>query len=187
MGNADAHSRRGNKSDFYITPPPCVQALVDQLPFIKNLSVLDPCAGTGTIGRVLAKNGFTNYKEIELTRGENFFDYTEHHDVIIGNPPYSLKNEFINHAFTLASHILFILPYNVGNYNHFHKNYLDIEQFIGKWLMTPKFFMTEEETNNPKRGGISAYAWYYWQPKCVNKPAVGSFERYIDLNKYFGE
>ena len=47
--------------------------------------------------------------------------------------------------------------------------------------------MTTDETENPKRGGISAYAWYHWvginSKKRQSKD--GSFEKYINLNNYF--
>lgn len=54
-------------------------------------------------------------------------------------------------------------------------------QYVDRFLMTPKFFMTKEETENPKRGGISSYAWFHWGYKNVDY----SVERYINLEDYF--
>lgn len=184
MGNADAHSRRGNKSDYYITPTPCVRALLDNIPMPNSFTYLDPCSGTGVIGRTLREYGIENITELEKSKGQNFLTHEKHYDVIIGNPPYSIKDDFWTKAMEIGKHIFFILPYNVGNYNSFHRNNMDIPQFIGKWLMTPKFFMGKEETENPKKGGVSAYAWYYWRPN-GKTGKEGSFERYINLNDYF--
>lgn len=183
MGNADAHSRRGNKNDFYITPFPCVRALIEKASLPDSFSYLDPCSGSGVIGKVFSEYGI-KIDTSEITEGTDFFDITKKYDCIVCNPPYSKKDLFLEHAFSIAEHVFFILPYNVGNYNCFHSDSMARPEFIGKYLMTPKFFMTEEETENPKRGGISAYAWYYWRPKTKRKE-IESFERYINLNDYF--
>lgn len=187
MGNADAQSRRGNKSDFYITPFPCVRALIDNID-LKGKSILDPCCGTGVIGKVLKEYEYT-LTEYDIENGTDFFDETREFDVIISNPPYSIKDDFIFKALMIAKEIYFILPYNVGNYNQFHGRFMKFNLFIGKYLMTPKFFMTQEETENPKRGGISAYAWYKWVGinSKEKQSENGSFEKYINLNDYFKE
>lgn len=186
MGNANAMGRRGNKNDYYVTPAPCIRALIDKTQWnFKGLSILDPCCGSGVFGRVFKEYG-VDIEEYDLSQGKDFFDENREFDIIVCNPPYSIKDKFIDKALTVAKHIFMILPYNVGNYNAFHKKYMNNPYFAGKYLMTPKFFMTTEETENPKRGGISAYAWYYWKVrKWTEAPWKESFERYIDLNNYF--
>jgi hypothetical protein len=61
---------------------------------------------------------------------------------------------------------------------------MDMPYYRGKYLMRPKFFMTEEDTDNPKRGGVSAYTWFIWQT-VAKEQNVDYFERYINLNPYF--
>ena len=170
MGSADGKSRRGNKSDFYVTPFPCIEALLDNIS-ITNKKILDPCCGTGiekcgTVSRVIIESGFIQkinfFHEYDIISGKDFFNEQDYFDLIISNPPYSIKNRFIKKALLHANDIYFILPMDVCNYNEFHREFLDNELFLGKYLMTPKFFMTDKETYSPKRGGISAYAWFHW-------------------------
>lgn len=189
MGNADAQSRRGNKSDFYITPFPAIIALLDEIE-LEHKSILDPCCGTGAIGKmineyVLKCEGFS-FTEYDIKDGYNFFDEKKYYDIIIANPPYSKKNKFINHARRVAKDIYMILPLNVCNYNEFHNEFLNNLSFMGKYLMTPKFFMDKEENYGLRRGGISAYAWFHWSGMGSMKiqDSRGSYEKYIDLNLY---
>ena len=180
---ANASSRRSNKSDFYITPFPCIRALLDKIELSPYARILDPCSGTGVIGKVLREYGFVNYKEYDIVEGRSFYEESGMYDVIIANPPYSEKNKFIDKALTVAKDVYMILPMNVVNYNIFHRNYLNWNEYQGRYLMAPKFFMTQDETENPKRGGISSYAWFHWSKKNNNNNC--SYECYMELEKYF--
>jgi len=198
MGNSDAMSRRGNKSDYYETPWQCVQALIDKVKFSKNTIFLDPCCGKNkVIGNTLRKNGYENIVEKDILYGDDFLQFPEYkgteevqklYHTIIANPPYSIKNDFINKAFKVADTVYMILPANVINYNEFQEKYLDNYLYDGRFLMRPKFFMEEEEKDKPKLGGVSAYAWFVWSSEWV-MPAITapheSWERYIDLRRYF--
>lgn len=189
MGNADAMSRRGNKSDYYITPWQCVQALIDKTDIPKDSIILDPCAGTGVIGKVLKRNGYCNILEEDIIEGNDFLQREEESvfDYIIANPPYSIKNAFIDKAIKIAHNVIMILPANVINYNEFQEKYLDIPNYMGRLLMRPKFFMEEEEREIPKLGGVSSYAWFWWfeqVPFTVDLDNI-SRESYIDLKPYF--
>ena len=46
----------------------------------------------------------------EISRGRDFFDWTESVDWIIGNPPYSILNEWLLHSFKLADNVVYLLP-----------------------------------------------------------------------------
>lgn len=63
---------------------------------------------------------------------------------------------------------------------------MDMCYFRGKYIMRPKFFMTENTPDKPKTGGVSAYTWFVWRSFPKKFDAV-SFERYIDLKQYFRE
>ena len=184
MGNADGMSRRGNESDDYKTPGPCVRALLDNIKIPKNASILDPCSGNGIIGRILREYGFNNITEYDIKNGTNFHSETGSYDYIIMNSPYSDKKNFMFKAFTVAKGIFCILPQNVTNYNEFQSLFQDMPFFRGKYLMRPKFFMTAEETESPERGGVSAYSWFEWQTIAKEKD-IHSYEKYINLNNYF--
>src|SRR6056297_57866 len=106
MGNADAMSRRGNKSDYYIAPWQCVQGLREKKAIKSGSpSILDPCAGTGVIGRILRENMYTGITEEDiLYDGQDFLkrEYLDKFDYVIANPPYSIQNAFIDKAMEIA-------------------------------------------------------------------------------------
>lgn len=40
----------------------------------------------------------------------DFFDYTDKVDWIITNPPYSIYDNFLSHAFSIADNVVFMVP-----------------------------------------------------------------------------
>lgn len=184
IGSASPLKTKGQDKDLFQTPEVCVQALVDRSALWHEESILDPCAGNRPIGAVLARNGFQDVDEFEITKDGLDFLSSEyrHYDVIVCNPPYSKKNEFIRKAMVLADRIYMILPMQVVNYNQFHREFLAIPQYQGRILMTPKFFMTGDyQVNLEHRGGISSYAWFCWQPAVKHR--ARSWEVYVDLDE----
>lgn len=179
MGQFDAQSRRGNTSDFYVTPFPFVRALISNID-LSGKTILDPCCGTGVIGKVLEEFGLP-YTGKDIITGDDFFNEKGSYDVIICNPPYSIKDDFLKKAFTVAERVYAILPMNVANYNSFHRDFMDIPSFYRKMLLTPKAFMSTEETETPKRGGISSYGWFTWFQKWEQD---FSYEEYSDWTKF---
>ena len=139
-----------NIKDFYQTPTECTLALIDWLkedPCMKpEARILDPCCGEGAISNELKKQ-FPNITEFDLYDEDNpmdFFDYQEKSDMIIMNPPYSNKYEFLKRAFKLAKVTIAILPMQIANYNMFHRDYLNIPSYTGRILLTPKIMMGDE-------------------------------------------
>lgn len=188
MGNADAHSRRGGTGDDFKTPKPCVRALLDNMVIPKKATILDPCCGSRAIGNVLREYGYEHIKEYDLHTGSDcradFHEEIFSFDYILMNSPYSDKTRFMFKAFTVATTIICIFPQNVTNYNAFQALFLDMPYYRGRYLMRPKFFMTEEDTEDPVRGGVSAYAWFVWKTT-PRRIGVDTWERYIDLGDYF--
>lgn len=86
--------------DFYSTDPDCVKDLLELEQF--GNKVLEPCCGNGNIAKVLTDAGYDVtatdlYDHGYGTVGVDCFDYTNIDQDIIGNPPYSLTTEFIEH------------------------------------------------------------------------------------------
>lgn len=73
-----------------------------------NGKCLDPCYGDGAF----YKNLPTGSDWCEIRQGKDFFDYKEHVDWIIGNPPYSIFEEWLRHSFDIAENVVYILPTN---------------------------------------------------------------------------
>ena len=46
----------------------------------------------------------------EIREGRDFFDWKQPVDWIIGNPPYSILNAWLEHSFALAANVVYLLP-----------------------------------------------------------------------------
>jgi len=59
-------------------------------------TILEPCSGDGHFVRALRPFGVVAW--CEITRGRDFFAWTEHVDWCVGNPPWSRYRAFLAHA-----------------------------------------------------------------------------------------
>jgi len=94
------------KADIVYTPQ---YVVADMLQWLKPKGkVLDPCLGDGAFYNLLPEP-----KDwCELRKGKDFFDYNQKVDWIIGNPPYSIFEDWLRHSFELADNVAYILPTN---------------------------------------------------------------------------
>lgn len=92
--------------DVVYTPDYMAKEIVDR--FNPSGVILEPCCGEGAFMRYLPEN--TLWCEIE--RGRDFFAWHESVDWIIGNPPYSIFNDWLRHSFELADNIVYLIPLN---------------------------------------------------------------------------
>jgi len=176
-----AAARKTSKGDLFRTPVECIEVLRMILENRQDVSILDPCEGDGRIKRALIAPtrsviGIDLFPDYGVP--VDFLTHQKHYDIIAGNPPFSLKTQFIDHALTLADTVIFLLPMSVCSYNLFHRKYLNRPEYVGRALMTPKLFFNSAGTWKP--GGTESYAWFIW--KNGNRTR-GSYEYYFDLNK----
>lgn len=68
---------------------------------------LDPCKGDGAF-----YDHLTNAEYCELREGKDFFDYNKKVDWVIGNPPYSIFKEFMEHGFDISNNVSYLVPTN---------------------------------------------------------------------------
>lgn len=68
---------------------------------------LDPCKGDGAFFDYLP-----NALYCEKREGSDFFDFKEHVDWVIGNPPYSIFLDFLGHAFSISDNVSYLVPTN---------------------------------------------------------------------------
>ena len=95
-------------ADKVYTPENIAKLIINKF----NLSgkVLDPFKGKGAF--------YNNYPETvkkdwcEIDEGKDFFEYKEHVDWIVSNPPYSIYDEVMNHSFEIADNIVYLVPLN---------------------------------------------------------------------------
>lgn len=103
------YSQRGNFDELY-TPEEAVNMI---LPFIpKHVKTIWECTAikNSKIVDVLIKKGY-NVITTHIENGQDFFIYEPNgYDMIITNPPYSLKDRFLERAFKLKKPFMFLLP-----------------------------------------------------------------------------
>lgn len=96
------------KIDDRYTPSYAIKPLLKYIP--KGITVWECCDfGKSEITRLLKEHGC---KVISTDKEENFFDYVpeEYFDIIITNPPYSLKDEFIKRCYEWNKPFCLLLP-----------------------------------------------------------------------------
>lgn len=94
------------KSDVVYTPNLVSKQIID---FLKPSGlILDPCKGDGAFFDFLPKGSLY----CELQEGKDFFDFTDKVDWIIGNPPYSIFEQFLKHSFELSNNVSYLVPTN---------------------------------------------------------------------------
>jgi len=176
-------ARKIGKTDLYRTPEKAIIPLYMILKNERGKNILDPCEGDGRIRRKLESIdpsnqviGFDLFPD--FGKPVDFLEHSERYDYIVGNPPFSVKNEFINHALEISRFVIFLLPMSVVSYNIFHREFLDRPEYVGRLLMTPKMFLNSEGTFKP--GGTDSYAWFVWDNEHKSR---GSVEHYFDLRK----
>jgi len=97
-----------NENDKIYTPMDVAKQIVDKFAFYGK--VLDPFKGKGAFYDQLPDGIEKEWCETDL--GRNFFDYKEHVDWIISNPPYSIFTELMLHSYEIADNIVYLIPLN---------------------------------------------------------------------------
>ena len=100
---------RLNDTDFYPTPMWCLENI--DVDWSKFKTAHEPCRGDGRISDWLTSKGL-NTSYTEITEGTDFFEWSNTVDLIITNPPFSLAQEFIDHATANATTVFMLLRLN---------------------------------------------------------------------------
>lgn len=93
-------------ADVVYTPRKISESIIKHLK--PTGKCLDPCKGDGAFYDYLPENKLY----CELQEGTDFLKFNESVDWIIGNPPYSIFLEFLEHSFKLANNVSFLVPTN---------------------------------------------------------------------------
>jgi len=93
-------------SDIVFTPENIAKDIISWL----NPSglCLDPCKGDGAF----YDNMPIGSQYCEINEGSDFLKYQNKVNWIIGNPPYSIFEEFLQHSFLLADNVAYLVPTN---------------------------------------------------------------------------
>ena len=92
--------RRG---DRVFTPEWVVLDMLEH--FRPTGSILEPCRGRGAFTDHLPDAAWC-----EIDEGRDFFQWSEPVDWVVGNPPYSMTRQWFRHSYTLARHLLYLVP-----------------------------------------------------------------------------
>ena len=100
---------KSTPNDIVMTQPETVAKILAHFKESQYGSILEPCRGSGEF-----YNAFKNKDKrwCEITEGVDFFDYNEHVDWIITNPPFSIFDLFLEHSFKLSDNVVFLCPLN---------------------------------------------------------------------------
>jgi len=114
-------ARQGSPNDFQ-TPAYAIKPLLPYIP--KDWVVWECASGKGNLVKEFIRQGYiTLYSDIAISPELNFMEYEPvtyceavdtilpiHYDVIVTNPPYSLKQQFLERAYSLHKPFAFLLP-----------------------------------------------------------------------------
>ena len=109
MKQAMINYKRQAKNDELYTP---IEAVLPILKYLDRNKIYWECTdfGESNITKVLQENGFkvihTSKNEVDFLKGKPNFDF----DVIITNPPYSSKNEFLTRCYEYNKSFAMLLP-----------------------------------------------------------------------------
>ena len=95
----------GNSDDVVMTPRDVALDVVHH--FRPSGLILDPCRGSGAFADAMPGSDWC-----ELAEGRDFYNWRKPVDWIISNPPYSIFADFLRHSFTVAEHIVYLIPVN---------------------------------------------------------------------------
>lgn len=92
------------QGDVVYTPEWVVIDMIDH--FRPSGVVLDPCRGKGAFTEHLPDGS----PWCEITDDRDFFEWSSPVDWVIGNPPYSMTRPWFRHSYTIADHLLYLVP-----------------------------------------------------------------------------
>ncbi len=142
------------KSDQYHTPPYAVRPL---LPYLRKDATIWECAiGAGYLLRFLREEG---YKVVGRPQDNFLTVRPPHYDVLVTNPPYSAKAEFVARAYSLGRPFAFLLPdYDLA------QSCMPFFRRYGVQLLIPSKRIQYERINGEPTGKANFNtAWYCWR------------------------
>lgn len=108
MAQLSMFKQSHNAKDVVFTPDEVAQDIIGY--FNPSGIVLDPCKGDGSFYRNYPEGVQSRY--CEISEGKDFFTFTEKVNWIIGNPPYSIFFDFLQHSFKIADDVVYLIPTN---------------------------------------------------------------------------
>jgi len=148
--------KQGSSDDFQ-TPPYALNPLLEYIP--KDWVVWECAAGEGYLSAALSRLGYEVISTDILT-GQDFLKVqpTEHWDIIVTNPPYKYKQQFLQRCYHLGKPFALLVPlttFETGKRQALFKRYGAQVIFFDKRIN----FMTPSGEGG---GAWFATAWFTW-------------------------
>ena len=102
---------RKEANDRIYTPKPVALKMIEMCNLKEGDTVLDPSYGGGVFYDNLPE--YVNKEWCEIDKGKDFFEYDKKVDFIIGNPPYSTLNKWLDKTMDLTDKFCYILGFNL--------------------------------------------------------------------------
>ena len=101
---------KSGSSDIFYTPEDVVVPLFNYIP--KGQIIWECACGIGSITDLFIKRGYkVKWSDISRDPKEDFLTYQpKQWDVIVTNPPFSIKDKFLKRAYSLGKPFAFLLP-----------------------------------------------------------------------------
>ena len=117
-----SHADKLKDNDNYMTPEGAWKAIVAYIP--KNRIIWEPFYGDGKSGEFLRKLGFEVIHE-----NKDFFLHNEG-EIVVSNPPFSIKKEVLTRLKELGKPFILLLPTPTQQTNYFQDLFGSEMQFI---------------------------------------------------------
>ena len=165
--SADANSER-DVLDYYATDPVAAKWLIEIEQLHSN--VWECACGEGNLAKVFEDSGFT-VKATDLVDrgygqgGVDFLACNEHFDGdIITNPPYSMAQEFIEHALALVDDGYKVCMFLKVQFLEGKNRKRLFEECPPRrvWVSSSRIQCSKQNVAQ-SNGSMVAYAWYVWE------------------------
>lgn len=145
--------RRPKANDEFYTPPNAIAMLLPYLP--KNGVIWEAAWGKGHLAAFLRGHGF----KVIGREGIDFFQGNLNCDLIVTNPPYSLKDEFLQRVYELNKPFALLLPVEalVGLKRH------PLYARYGLQLLIPNRRINYISDNPDHTSANFNSAWFCWK------------------------
>jgi hypothetical protein len=148
---------QGSPDDFQ-TPP---KAVIPLLPYLsKEWRIWECAAGKGNLVRALQSQGYKIYGSDILT-GIDFLTSPppQQFDCIVTNPPYSLKDEFLDRSYSYGKPFALLMPLTALEGERKQQLYRD----HGIQLIIPNQRINFETPSKVDFGSWFTTAWFTWK------------------------
>jgi len=151
--------KAGAPDDFQ-TPPEAIYPLLPYIP--KGWVIWECAAGQGNLVRAFEREGYAVIAT-DIKTGQNFLTYepAARYDVIVTNPPYKYKQQFLERAYALQKPFAMLLPlttFETAKRQQLFKRYGVQVIFFDKRL---NFTTPSGKTGNESKSWF-ATAWFTW-------------------------